>query len=218
MQTKVFLLERGQIFISDGQGNEINFSSIADFNRYYSGTIALSPEIYIDYEPLRRVFYYRADDSDYSPLVNGFTGALPEYEAIIADAAGMKAKLEDPYYMLDLEPARSYRMQQLRIGTYSLVVSYMPEWKQFSWSEYVRLHEKKAVMGTLAGYEKILYESFPEGEETFEGCYEDAQSALTWILECRAANNAREQEIYAAGSIAAVKAVGEPEYPAFPLV
>ncbi|MCP5102552.1 MAG: hypothetical protein GY950_04195 [bacterium] len=217
MDGKLFLVDKGRLVtIQNSDGEEIVFDTFEDFNTYYSGTLDLSGEYYIDYEPERKLLYRSAKDN-FDPLTNEWNGIIQEYEDVIADIANMKAKREDPYFGLTLEQAVEYRLTGLHQSTYRTITTYMPEWRQIRWNEFVKLYEKAAAGNTLTPLEQTNYDGFPEEGETHEGCYSNCTAAFQWIVQCIAQHEQKKPEIMQAGGIDALKAVPDPDYPAWEL-
>jgi len=217
MRGRIFLLDNNHIYVRDGQGNEVNFNSIDEFNNYYPGTIDLSDDYYIDYEPDKKLFYYRNDPEDFSALVTLFDEPVEEYEAVITGAGIMKERQEDPYYGMNLEESRVQKFNQLKRMTYHTITRNMPEWKQMKWNEYIRLHEKKKARKKLTAYEQDVYERFRSEDETHNACYRKAQAVMTWIQECVEANDVTEKKLSEAKDIKSIKELEEPEYPIYPI-
>jgi hypothetical protein len=123
----------------------------------------------------------------------------------------------DPYLGLTLEEARAYKLRELKWHTYNMVTHHMPEWKQMKWKEYLHLYEKKQSSEKLFGFEELTFASFPIAGETTAFCYRKVQQGLKWVLLCVRAHNHKEVELFVAKDIAAIKKIGLPDYPAFPL-
>jgi hypothetical protein len=217
MDGKLFMIDRGtHITVRDADGNEIVFGTLVEFDTYYSGSLDLSGEYYIDYEPERKVLFRSAKDN-FEPLTNQWSGVIQEYENVIADIMNMKSKWEDPYFGFTLEQAVQYRLDALHRLTYRTITLNMPEWRQIRWNEYVKLYEKVAAGNTLNTLEQLNYDGFPEGNETHETCYSDCITAFQWIAACIAVHEQKKPEITQAGDIDALKAVTAPDYPLWEL-
>lgn len=212
----MFLLDEGSVFVRDEKGAEAGFNSVEEFSRYYPGKIDLSGYVYIDYEPEKKVFFSRRDAADFSSLENQFTDPIAEFEEIIRDAAGMKERLENPYFDLSVKEAGKYKLKSIKNLTYRTITLHMPEWKQLRWNQYLNIHEKKENAQSLTPFEQALYDGFPGSGESHNECVERVRQALLWILECREANNRRELELESLKSVQEIMDLKEPGYPGFP--
>lgn len=217
MNGRIFLLDNGHVYIRDANGREVTFETIEEFDKYYNGTIDLTGEHYIDYEPDKGVYYYRDDPGDFSPLVNRFDGPRPDYEAIIDNVKQMMERQNDPYFGLSTEEAYEYKLQQIKQATYRTITRNMPEWKQIKWREYIRLYEKTRAGETLTSLESLDYEGFPGEDAAHELCYERAIRVMSWIQECVEADRVWEAELAAVSGIRGIKDSSGPAYPDFPL-
>lgn len=213
MEGRLLLLDRGtSLTVRDKDGIIVSFETLEDFHKYYPGTVDFSGDYYIDYEPDKKVFF-KSQKGNFEPLSNQWSGEIPEYEAVIAGAAGMREKRDDPYFGMKLEAAKAYRLNAVKQLTYRTIIQQMPEWKQIRWNEYMRLHEKVDGGGILTPLEQSVYDAFPDAGETHEGCYGDCLTAARWILQCIARNDVKENEIKKARSVKAVKEIKDPGYP-----
>lgn len=215
----MFFLDKDVIFVRNSSGVEVGFNSPEEFYNYYSGTIDLSGEYYIDYEPDKRIFYYNDDPDNVEPLTNRYsdTPSVPEYEDVIADVENMREKLDDPYFGKTLDEAKVYKLADIKNKTFNFISVYMPQWRQLKWNEYIKIYEKQEMGETLTPLEQAVYNGFPDDDETYFSCYEDALTAMNWILQCVAVNNQKEAEYKAASSIEEMKRIGDAVYPAWPL-
>jgi len=217
MEGRMFLLSSGHVYIRGNSGQEVSFNNLDEFSKYYSGTIDLSNEYYIDYEPEKRVFYYKNNSKDYSPLENRYNDAIREYEEVIADVRNMLEKMKDPYFKMNIEEARTFRKNEIKAITFRTITHYMPEWKQIRWNQFMRLHERLKNDDKLTLLEQAIYNAFPDGNRCHDDCYEDCIKAARWILECIVQNDFREREVSRAASIAVIKSVPDPDYPGWVL-
>ncbi|NIM11524.1 MAG: hypothetical protein GTO45_16510 [Candidatus Aminicenantes bacterium] len=217
MKGRIFLHDDGNVYVRNYPGQEVSFNSVDDFYKYYPGSIDLSGKYYINYEPDRYVFYYRDDPEDFSPLVNQYEAPLPEYEAIIANVSEMIDKRNDPYFGMEVDEARAYKLNEIKRLTYSTITRHLPEWKQLKWNEYIRVYEKIMASHSLTPLEQDLYDGFPDEGETHESCYEKVLKAVSWIIRCAAANDAKEEELANTANLQDIRNIGTPDYPGFPL-
>jgi len=217
MEGRMFLLDRGcHVAIRNLEGTMVSFESKEDFDRYYSGKLDLSDEYYVDYEPERKLLYKSAKGS-FEPLSNQWNGELPEYEAVIEDVQNMRDKLDDPYFGMDLEEARQYKLQHLKRLTFSVITQFMPGWRQIKWKEYLSLYKKVDAGVPLSDLEQRSYDRFPDDTETHADCYKKCETGINWIMECLARHDNKEQTVKKARGIKAVKAVADPDYPQWEL-
>lgn len=135
----------------------------------------------------------------------------------LANICNASMEPEDPYLGLTLEEARAFKLRELKWHTYNTVTRHMPEWKQMKWKEYLHLYEKKMASEKLFGFEELTFASYPTPGETTASCYCKVQCGLKWVLLCVRAHNNKETELFVAPDIAAIKKIGLPDYPVFPL-
>ncbi len=218
MSGKLFFLDKGLIQIRNSNGVEVIFHTPEDLEKYYSGSIDLSNEHYIDYEPDRRIFFYNNDPDSIEPLSNIYEERpeVPEYEAVIADVKNMKERQEDLYFDLSLAEARDMRLAYLKGLTYKTIMKRMPEWRQVRWNEYARIYEKKQSGQELSPTEQLAYDGFPEKEQTHEFCYQKVCRGLQWLQKCVGVNNGREAEIDDIDEVDVIRNLGDPPYPKWP--
>lgn len=213
MKGKIFVLSTGKhIFIRDADDVEVAFNSIEEFNTYYSGTIDLSSEYYIDYEPNRELLY-KAAEGNFQPLENQWEGIVREYEDILADVPGMAAKLEDPYFGKTVKEAKEYKIQYIKSLTYTTIITHMPEWRQIRWRDYMRLHEAVQDGKTLNALDQVIYDGFPTGDETNDIAYNNCAAAMGWLMQCIAANDHAEAQVPACSTVKKVRDLPDPSYP-----
>ncbi|MCP5047504.1 MAG: hypothetical protein GY940_10055 [bacterium] len=217
MEGRLFFVDKGtHMAIRNSDGITVSFESLEQFNRYYSGELELSGEYYIDYEPEKKLLYKSAK-GNFEPLSNEWKGPVPGYEDVIDDVENIQAKLNDPYFGLNLEESRAFRLNELKRLTYAVITKHMPEWKQIKRNEYINLHQKVKNGDSLTGLEQEIYDHFPNGKETHESCYNNCLTAARWLMECKIKNDRKEKEIKKARGIKAVKAVKDPDYPEWEL-
>lgn len=217
MEGKLFLVDNGStVTVRDSEGVIVSFQSFEEFREYYTGTVDLSGEYYIDYEPDKKVFF-KSYKGNFEPLSNEWSGEIPEYEAVIAHAADMRAKRDDPYFRLKLPEVKEFRLNAVKQTTYKTITRHMPEWKQIRWNRYMELHEKVVAGAALDALEQAAYDMFPDAGETHEQCYGHCRTAARWILQCIVQNDLKEEEIRKARSIKTVKAIKDPDYPVWEL-
>lgn len=219
MEGRMFLLDKGHVVVRDNDGTTTSFHTTDEFYKYYSGKIDLSKEYYICYEPEADLFYYNNDPKSKDPLTNLFaqSSLVPEYEAVIADIKNMVKKLHDPYFGLDLNEARTYKLDAIKGETFRTLARQLPQWKQAKWREYIRLYEKKQNGESLTKLEQATYDYFPNKGETHKACYNKAIKGFEWILKCVAVNDKKETELLKAQSIEAIRNIKDVSYPTWPL-
>lgn len=217
MKVKIFVLSDGKnVYIRDANGVEISFNSIEDFNACYSGTVDLSNDYYIDYEPHRELLYKSAE-GNFQPLENQWEGTVQEYEDIIVDVPGMAAKLADPYFGKAAKEAKEYKIHHIKRLTHTTITTRMPEWKQIRWRDYMRIHEAVQDGKPLNALDRVVYDGFPTGDETNETAYNKCVAAMEWIVRCIAANDDAEAKVPACSTVRAVKKLPDPAYPEWSL-
>lgn len=219
MEGKFFLLDKGHVVVRNNEGKTVSFDTVAEFNTYYSGSIDLSGEYYICYEPEARLFYYNNDPKSPEALTNlyGQTPEVPEYEAVIADLDDMVEKLNDPYFGLNLAEAKVYKLDDIKGETFRTIATYLPQWKQAKWREFIRIHDKHLAGQSLTRLEQSTYDSFPNEVESADFRYKKAVKAFEWIIKCVAVNDKKEAELQKAKSIKAIRKIKDATYPSWPL-
>lgn len=219
MEGKFFLLDKGHVVVRNSEGKTASFDTVAQFNKYYSGSIDLSGEYYICYEPEARLFYYNNDPKSAEPLTNLYdqTPEVPEYEAVIADLDNMVGKLHDPFFSLDLTEAKAYKLQAIKGETFRTIAAHLPQWKQAKWREFIRIHEKHLEGQPLTRLEQATYDNFPNNSESADFRYKKVVKAFEWIIECVAVNDKKESELRKAKSIDAIRKIKDASYPSWPL-
>ncbi|MCP5103804.1 MAG: hypothetical protein GY950_10520 [bacterium] len=217
MKSRMFLLTEGKkVFVRDTGGTEVSFTSVEEFDKYYPGTIDLTGEYYVDYEPERSLLY-KAAEGNFEPLVNQWVRDLEVYEDVIGHAADMLSKMEDPYFDLTLEQAKEYRRGAIKSRTYTVVTGHMPEWRQLKWRDYMSLHERVQAGDTLNELDQFAYDCFLDDGETHESAYGTCKQAFQWVLQCVTANNAAEQQVPGCSSLQQLKDLSDPDYPGWDL-
>jgi hypothetical protein len=217
MKSKMFLLDDGRVYVRGESGQDIHIQSLEEFNNYFPGDIDLSKEYYIDYEPEKKVFYYRPDRKDFSPLENQWVDHIPEYDAIINEIDQMRESQEDPYFGMSLDEARADKLKEIKRFTYNTITKHMPEWKQMKWNDYMRIYEKKEASEPLTPSEQALYNSFPPKGKKHATAYKNAQKAQAWIKQCIEINDQVEEELSHVEDIQGIKTLQEAIYPVFPV-
>lgn len=120
---------------------------------------------------------------------------------------------------ISLADSKTQRLDQIKGLTYTTIVAEMPEWRQIRWNKYIDLHRLVLASSVedLEAIDQTYYNNFPNSGETNATCYDDCLSALSWILQCISANDAKEEEIDLAVNAAGVIGVQDPTYPTWPL-
>ena len=127
----MLLVEQGHIVVvRDGEGNKVGFGSFEEF--LSCSGLDLTGKTYLDYEPDRGLF---RDDAAGIKIVTGGVeiaqeDRVPEYDAVIAQAAALAAKKDDPFFGKTLEEARLIKVDQVKAEATALINIKWPEHKQ----------------------------------------------------------------------------------------
>jgi len=126
---KMFLVERSTfVVIRDELDQEVGFSSFEDFYKYCpigEFNVDLTGKEYIDYEPDRNLYL----DGE-SNLVDNIPNA--SFEGLISNIDVIKGRVDDPFYGLTLEEAKTLKKQQLQVEAYATIIAKWPIYTQLN--------------------------------------------------------------------------------------
>lgn len=185
MDNRMFLIEKGKIVVlRDEENREVSFGTMEEFIQYYPSGTFVTDKSYVDYEPARMI-HIDGDENMFEtkPFVENYELAIQAIPTLLSRKA-------DPFYGLsDLDIVKQIRIEQIKGETLETINAIMPDWRQATWKEFMRIHEKKISGSSLTELDQLTLTTFVEPGETEDSDYQACVAVFTWIQECIAACN-----------------------------
>jgi hypothetical protein len=122
---------------------------------------------------------------------------------------------------LSMEEVKTIRLNDLKDwqtgSTSKRIYSYMPSGKQTNWREFMKLHETVLKDETLTPLNQVIYDTFPNNNDTKQQAYDKCIKVFNWIMQCIADTNEKERQIEETSTVAEILAVPDPQYKPWPL-